>query len=104
MRAVRQGDNPSNFVVIKDESINGDVSKLDLRWIKGKVTFGKSDNNELRIIQKADQSFSENMVFVHSFNGDQLVIKDGRYDGSKLISVLAVQRTDIEIYLPERAL
>ena len=95
-------DNPSNFVVIKDESINGDVSKLDLRWIKGKVTFGKSDNNELRIIQKADQSFSENMVFVHSFNGDQLVIKDGRYDGSKLISVLAVQRTDIEIYLPER--
>ena len=95
-------DNPSNFVVIKDEKINGDVSKLDLRWIKGKVTFEKSDNNELRIIQKADKSFSQNMVFVHSFNGDQLVIKDGRYDGAKLLSVLAVQRTDIEIYLPER--
>ncbi len=95
-------DNPSNFVVIKDEIINGDASKLDLRWIKGKITFLKSDNNELRIIQKADQSFAENKVFVHSFSGDQLVIKDGRYDGTKLISVLAVQRTDIEIYLPER--
>ncbi len=95
-------DNPSNFVVIKDERINDDVSKLDLRWIKGKITFQKSENNELKIIQKADQSFLENMVFVHSISGDQLVIKDGRYDVAKLISVLAVQRTDIEIYLPER--
>lgn len=49
------GDDSSDYIEIKEENIQQDISVIHLNWVSGDVQVKKSSNNQIRIVQKGSQ-------------------------------------------------
>lgn len=93
----------SRFIVIKEQVINDNISDITIDWISGYVTVHKSENDEIKIVQKALDIFPKEELFSYSVNRGKLNIKDERQDKPKKgITIINEKQTDLEVYIPEK--
>lgn len=116
--------------IIKDITIDkkdaSKITNIDIEWIKGEVKILKSDNDNIRLVEKAVSQLSDNIKFTDIIENDKLKIVDNNDWGAVsfignaiyLIDNNGHSRTkvtkeeyekrlkesilDLEIYLPER--
>lgn len=91
----------SDFVLVKEQVITDNITDISIEWISDYVDILKSENNEIKIVQKAGEKFPEDKVFSYKVSGGKLSIKDGRKNKFK-IGININEGTGLEIYLPEK--
>jgi len=94
--------NHSNFVVMKEQVITEEITDISVEWISNYVNILKSENNEIKIVQKAAEKFPEDELFSYRVSGGKLLIKDGRKNKVKMGANSSNNGTGLEIYLPEK--
>ena len=91
----------SDFVLVKEQFITDNITDISVEWISNYVEILKSENNEIRIVQKAEEKFPEDEVFSYKVSGGKLSIKDGRKNKFRN-GINTNDGTGLEIYLPEK--
>ena len=72
------GNDSNDYIEIKEENIQQDVSVIHLNWVSGDVQVKKSSNNQIRIVQKGSDDYPQEQLFSTKMDGDTLYI---RYKG-----------------------
>ena len=72
------GNDSSDYIEIKEENIQQDISVIHLNWVSGDVQVKKSSNNQIRIVQKGSQDYPQEQLFSTKIDGDTLYIEDTR--------------------------
>jgi len=93
--------NRSDFVVMKEQVITDNITDISVEWVSDYVDILKSENNEIKIIQKATKNFSKDELLSYKVSGGKLLIEDGRKDKFR-IGININDGTGLEIYLPEK--
>ena len=70
------GNDSSDYIEIKEENIQQDISVIHLNWVSGDVQVKKSSNNQIRIVQKGSQDYPQEQLFSTKIDGDTLYIED----------------------------
>ncbi|OPA79219.1 hypothetical protein BVG16_09000 [Paenibacillus selenitireducens] len=85
----------------KTQHFQDTISNISLAWLTGDIQIIKSDTDEIKIIQYANQGFSENKLFDARVENGTLNILDGRK--RKLSFGIHVHRTLLELHLPAQS-
>lgn len=92
----------SNFIAIKEESIQQDISAINVNWVSGDVQVKKSSNDQIRIVQKGSDDYPQEQLFAAKIDGDTLYIEDTRGYGINMFGFQKQVNTDLILYLPEK--
>lgn len=85
--------------VIKEETVSDDISDISIDWIGGDLTFLESDDDHIRIVERATDNFEADAAFTYSVSDKGLSIKDKNNNNFKVsINV----RYELSIYLPKK--
>ena len=95
------GNDSSDYVEIKEENIQQDVSVIHLNWVSGDVQVKKSPNNQIRIVQKGSDDYPQ-QLFSTKMDGNTLYIEDTRGYGINMFGFQKQENTDLVLYLPEK--
>ena len=96
------GNDSSDYIEIKEENIQQDISVIHLNWVSGDVQVKKSSNNQIRIVQKGSQDYPQEQLFSTKIDGDTLYIEDTRGYGINMFGFQKQENTDLVLYLPEK--
>ena len=96
------GNDSSDYVEIKEENIQQDVSVIHLNWVSGDVQVKKSPNNQIRIVQKGSDDYPQEQLFSTKMDGNTLYIEDTRGYGINMFGFQKQENTDLVLYLPEK--
>lgn len=89
------------YVVAKDITIDSQIKAIEIDWISGDLSFFKSQDENIRIIQMAGENFPQNQLFTYTVSKEKLKLTDERKNTGQ-IGVFVSNRSDLQIYLPER--
>ena len=92
------GNDSSDYIEIKEENIQQDISVIHLNWVSGDVQVKKSSNNQIRIVQKGSQDYPQEQLF----STNTLYIEDTRGYGINMFGFQKQENTDLVLYLPEK--
>ena len=96
------GNDSSDYIEIKEENNQQDISVIHLNWLSGDVQVKKSSNNQIRIVQKGSQDYPQEQLFSTKIDGDTLYIEDTRGYGINMFGFQKQENTDLVLYLPEK--
>lgn len=96
------GNDSSDYIEIKEENIQQDVSVIHLNWVSGDVQVKKSSNDQIRIVQKGNDDYPQEQLFATKIDGDTLYIEDTRGYGINMFGFQKQENTDLVLYLPEK--
>lgn len=91
----------------KSETISEDVKDIKIEWARGRVDVYESENDEIKVIQKAPSDMPENKLMKVTISGRRLSIiddsaKKNRGNFSINIDINNPPKTYLEVYLPKR--
>ena len=96
------GNDSNDYIEIKEENIQQDVSVIHLNWVSGDVQVKKSSNDQIRIVQKGNDDYPQEQLFATKIDGDTLYIEDTRGYGINMFGFQKQENTDLVLYLPEK--
>ena len=89
------GNDSSDYIEIKEENIQQDISVIHLNWVSGDVQVKKSSNNQIRIVQRVVKIIHRSNYSQLKIDGDTLYIEDTRGYG---INMFGFQNKKIQIW------
>ncbi len=90
------------FVVAKDITIDSKIKAVEIDWISGDLSFYKSQDEKIRIIQMAEEKFPQNELFTYTVSKERLKLTDERKNTVQIGFFTSSNRSDLQIFLPER--
>ena len=92
------------LIVVYDETIyeTEDIENLNIDWRSGSVNVYKSDDDTIKIIQRAYRELDNDQKVKVSTNNSTLSIKEGKRHISIGIATFLSDHTELDLYLPEK--
>lgn len=90
--------------VVRECAIREPIDNITLDWCVGGVQFLKSENDAIKIVQKAGKELSEDCLFTYNVMSNSLSVRDNnRIFGREWLGRwIAPINTYLEFYLPQR--
>jgi hypothetical protein len=92
----------SKLVVRQTRRIAEAVTDLSLDWLTGDIYIHPGDNEDIVIVQLAEQKFPEKKLFRYYVDNGKLSIVDGRKEAMQI--GFNLHKTALEIHLPKKQL
>jgi len=93
-----------NLTVVYDETISNtdNIENLDIKWTSGDVNIYKSNDDSIKIVQRAYRDLHDaQKIIVNNTNGT-LYIKEGKRYVSFGFFIFMTNHTELDLYLPEK--
>lgn len=105
----------SQFVNVKEETITEDITSIYLEWNSGILTFSKTEDNEIKLTERAKEGFLDKNMFSYEIENNTLKILDPNFNQpvimlshdlnieipEKLYGSLVINATSVEILLED---
>jgi DUF4097 and DUF4098 domain-containing protein YvlB len=89
------------YVVAKDITIDSKIKAIEIDWISGDLSFFKSQDEKIRIIQMAGENFPKNKLFTYTVTKEKLKLTDERKNTVQ-IGIFSNNPSNLQVFLPER--
>ena len=88
--------------IVYDRTVQEEINNISVNWKSGDLNIYKSEDDNIRIVQKSAYDLKEDQLIQISIDNNTLTLKEGKSSFGFFIFGFGTRPSDVDVYLPEK--